>query len=141
MKLNELAAAETTTFELLHPTTNEPLNVFITAHTPDSSEWVRMEKKFATPGKKQSLILAKGKGEGHRIELDADTATNRMKVIIAMVTNIEGIEDFSFSKAAVEKLLNNQTYHWMYEQLDAHLSDRANYFLASKPPAKSTAKA
>lgn len=125
-KLSELAAAETTTVEIVNPHTKAPLEVFVTLHTPDSAKWDQLTKKYSNPDEKQAIIIGK-KDEGNKIEIDPAQAESREKVLIAAVTEITGIEDLDNSPAAYKKMLGDPAHAWMLEQIAEHVSDRKNF--------------
>lgn len=138
--LDQLAATDTTEIEIVNAQTEEPLGITVSCYTPDSSKWVNAEKKYAKAQSKQRLILGK-KGEGNSIELDSEIAETRKKVILDCITGIDGIDDFEFSKANVNKMLNDQRYNWFYQQIDEGLQDRDYSFLEkSEAPAAPTSK-
>ena len=135
MQLNQLASSSTTTLNLKHPMTEEETGVVISGYTPDSKEWKKFEKEVLDPNKKQSLIIEKGK---QRLELDSDGVEKRRKLLVLVITNIEGIDDWKFSEQSVEDLLiNSENHQWMLEQWGEHLDDRKNFFGSSARTASS----
>jgi len=128
--LDSLAIAETAVMEVKHYTTDAPMGIFIEAYTPDSSFWKQKEKKFSNPSKKTSILIGKGKNEKNEIQIDPEDQINREKVLLACVISIEGIPKKEIdlgSPAAIKAFLTDDKYHWMLEQLQTFLSDRANY--------------
>jgi hypothetical protein len=124
MKLTDLASKTETSLELLHPTTQEETGVVISGFTPDSKEWRKAAKKINGPAQKQYLTIEK---KASKIELDKDSGEKRKKLLIAVVTDITGIDDFKSSPETINELLDNPAYGWMLEQWGEHLDDRSNF--------------
>ncbi len=137
MKLSNLASAETTTLELLNPENDYPLGVYIVGYTVDSKKWRKAERVIVNPNKKQSVIIEKNQ---NRIELDSNAADNKRKLIIDMITDITGLDDWTFSKENVKSLFDDPAYNWIMEQWSDHLDNRNNFLSIPVPDAKPTLK-
>jgi len=127
MKLDSLAAPEVTSVEIVHETTKAPLGVVLHAHTPDSAEYARLEKKYSNPAKKTVVNIGK-KGSDNSIEIDPEDAIAREKVLVASVYQIDGIDDLEDSPAARRKVLTDRRFGYMLRQLAEHVSDSGNYW-------------
>lgn len=124
MKLDDLLSKSTTSLELLHFKDEEPTGVIFSGYTPDSKEWKQAARKISGPNKKQFLTIEKA---GSKIELDKDAADKRVKLLIAITTDISGIDGFKSTPESIEKLLKDPQAAWMLEQWGEHLDDRANF--------------
>lgn len=136
MKLSDLIAPSTTTLELVDEATKEPVGVTLTGHTPDSSEWKKLAKKYAT--KNDTVIVKK---DGTHVPIDSKAADKQRSILIESITNIEGISGWKFSEEKRDELLGNHGCQWILDQWKAHVDVRGNYWGKSESPAEDTSAA
>lgn len=124
-KLEDLASKSVTTLELLHPVTKELTGVKITGFTPDSKEWRDADKKLSKPNQKQYITVQK---KETKIELDSDSGEKQRELVKSIVTDIQGIDKWEYTKEKGISLLGNPIYSWILDDWIEHLDDRANFF-------------
>jgi len=126
VNLKDLESSSKTSLEFLHPITNELVGVKITGFTPDSTEWRAHQRRLSNPNSKTSLYIEKGGRQS--IDLDSDAAEKKRELLAAVVTSIEGLDNWEFSPENVADLFENPKLAWMVEQWGDHLDERKNFF-------------
>lgn len=139
MKLSDLIAPSTTTLELVDEATKEPVGVTLTGHTPDSAAWKALAKKYVTPANKDETVIVKKNGT--HVPIDRNATEKQRKLLIASITNIEGISGWKFSDEKRDELLGNEGCQWILDQWKAHVDERGNYWGKSESPAENTSAA
>lgn len=138
MKLSNLASPSTTKHQLTHPMMGK-IDVFIEGYTPDSEQWRNYDKQLSDPNKKTSMYIEKG-GK-NSIELDNDGIEKRRKLLGMVVTNITGLEGWTFSPENVQQMFKDPQYSWIVDDWGDHLDDRKNYMGKSVAPATTGSEA
>ena len=119
-----LSSSVTTSYKLVDPNDNVT-DVVIHGHTPDSREWKAALKKLAGKKEKTTILLEK---KQRKIEIDADTEGKREKLLVMMITDITGIDDWTYSEQAKKDLLEAPERAWILEKWGEHVDERSNFY-------------
>jgi hypothetical protein len=109
--------------QLLHPTTREPLDAFITVLGKDGDAY---QQKSAEIKRRRLGRLARGVESAAAVDL----AEAEARELLAACTNgWKGIardgQEIAFSESAAVRLYAD--FEWIYEQVDAAIHNRANF--------------
>ena len=126
MKLDNLGVATLTSFTPVHPIHGDT-GIVIEGHTPDSSLYKTVERKYNPPPKTTHMSVSKRGGNRIEIPTDPNAAEKRIKRLAEIVTNVTGIDDWSFSDESVLTLFQRDDCQWLVDAWEDHLDDRGNY--------------
>lgn len=141
MDINNLTIATTTQMELMG-LDGRPTGVTISGYTPDSKEWRQAQRQYNPQGS-DKLSMRVDKKDGNTIDLpkDPNAYENRIKMLAAVVTNIEGLTSgnapWVYTKEATLALFANDGCAWIVDAWEDHLEKRTNFLKPTAPPANS----
>ena len=127
MRIEDTFAISKTSCEMHGYGTDEPCGVVFHGYTVDSKQWEAAKKSIQGRPKEQRLIL--GVRENYMtFTPDQEAELNQRLVLIEVITDIEGIEGYTFDrKDARERLLDPEQWKYWLDQWRDHLDDRANF--------------
>lgn len=129
MKLSDLRAETETTFTPLD-SDGEALDITIHSKTFATAEWKASRTKF-------SVDDAVYYDHENGMKLGAPLEDNELNAVACLVTNIEGIDDWTFSRENVTEFFLNPAFASIPQQLHQHLKALGNGLKnTSKTPAK-----
>ena len=139
MRIADLSPILLTRMEVLDPN-NDPTGVFFTGHTPISPEWEEAHRRHFPPTKSTTLIIGKGGENRMEIPNDPKATDKRRRLLAAITTNVEGLDDFDPEKDDTLELFRHPAMRKAVAQWWEHLDDEGKHSPPSETSAKRTSK-
>ena len=128
MDLNSLRLSDTTTVDLIHPVTDEPVGITITLLAKTSPKVKAVAHRFAD--KRLAAAVKDGK-KAFRLD-SAQMEDESLDILVAATEGWTGVErdgqPVPCTPDEVRALYSTPGFAWIREQVDRALSDASNFF-------------
>jgi len=112
-------------FELVHPITNEPLDIYITVLSKESNTFKRLIREKINRNIREASILKPSSGRNANITTVEKQRADSIENMVACTINWRNVvhdgKELVFSETAATMLYT--VYDWIFEQVDRAIGD------------------